>query len=345
MKKADIRTLTEAACRRHHYSRKTLLSYSGWAGRFAAWLNRQKDLWPEPSETKVSSFLAWLAERPGGCSPATQKQALNALVFAYREALGKPLGQMPNWVKPAERRRLPVWLSRSEFDAVALNLTGDCLALAQTMFGSGLRLNEALKLRIRDIDLNSGWIIVRGGKGDKDRLTCLPRALVADFQQRMDRLRHLWTRDREAGLPGVCLPRDVARKFPKYGEDWPWQWIFPGRKPSTDPETRIIRRHHLHEDTLAKSLKRAARAAGINKRITVHTLRHSFATAFLEAGEAIHQLQELLGHKSIETTEIYTHCTSAAAARVTSPLDVPASNVVNFPTQHQAPPVPSRRAI
>lgn len=324
----DLPALTAAACRRRHYSHKTLQSYSGWAARYARWLARQPALKTATSEVKVSTYLGWLASRPGGCSAVTQKQALNALVFAYREALGRALGQMPDWVKPAVTRRLPVWLSRAEFDRLTRHLTGDSLDLARLMFGAGLRLNEALKLRVRDLDFDAGWVVVRGGKGDKDRLTCLPRSLREDFAHRINRLRDLWQRDREANLPGVWLPPDVARKFPRYGLDWPWQFLFPGRSPSRDPETGIVRRHHVHEDTLAKALKRAARLSGLSKRITAHTLRHSFATAFLEAGGGVHQLQELLGHKSLETTEIYTHCTSTLAGRITSPLDLAASNVV-----------------
>lgn len=282
------------------------------------------------SEVKVSTFLGWLATRPSGCSAKTQKQALNALVFVYREGLGKPLGKMPDWVKPAVTRRLPVWLSRAEFDGLCRHLTGDCLEIAQFMFGAGLRLNEALKLRIRDLDFEKGWVIVRGGKGDKDRLTCLPRSLAPALCERVNRLRDVWRMDRENGTPGVWLPDDVGRKFPRYGEEWPWQFVFSGRSLSVDPETKIRRRHHIHEDTLAKALKRACKVAGIGKRITAHALRHSFATAFLEAGGGVHQLQELLGHKSLETTEIYTHCISTVADRITSPLDVPPSNVVPF---------------
>ena len=198
------------------------------------------------------------------------------------------------------------------------------------MFGAGPRLNEGLKLRVRDIDFEAGLIVIRGGKGDKDRVTCLPRALAPLLRERLVRLRDLWEMDRANGVPGVWLPEGVARKFPRYGEEWPWQFVFPGRQLSRDPESGIIRRHHLHEDTLSKALKRAAVKARLCKRITVHTLRHSFATAFLEAGGSVHKLQELLGHSNLETTEIYTHCVKAFAAHVTSPLDVMPGNVVRF---------------
>jgi integron integrase len=318
------------AGRRDHQSRKTYQCYAGWARRFAVWLKGRGELHGESAEVKVSRFLAWLATRSGGCAPTTQKQALNALVFAYGKGLGRPLGQMPEWVKPAVRRRLPVWLSRSEFDALSRLLEGGCLELAMLMFGAGPRLYEGLKLRVRDIDFEAGLIVIRGGKGDKDRVTCLPRALAPLLRERLVRLRDLWEMDRANGVPGVWLPEGVARKFPRYGEEWPWQFVFPGRQLSRDPESGIIRRHHLHEDTLSKALKRAAVKARLCKRITVHTLRHSFATAFLEAGGSVHKLQELLGHSNLETTEIYTHCVKAFAAHVTSPLDVMPGNVVRF---------------
>lgn len=285
----------------------------------------------------MSRHLAHLTTRPQGCAPKTQDQALNALVFAYKHGLGKPLGQMPEWVKPPERRPLPVWLSSSEFQALSLHLEGSCLLIAQIMFGSGLRLNEGLQLRVRDIDLHARLITVRGGKGNKDRTTCLPVTLVPVLQQRLERLAALWEADRSANLPGVWLPDAVARKYPNYGKDWPWQFLFPGRQPCRDPDTGIIRRHHLHEDTLAKALKRAARAAHLGKRITVHTLRHSFATSYLENGGSIHKLKELLGHDHLETTEIYTHCITRFASDICSPLDRQPSNIVPFQAAIPAP--------
>lgn len=325
------------AAKRDHKARKTWQCYAGWARRYALWLLSQPGLHAADSETKVSRYLAHLATRPGGCSPKTQQQALNALVFAYKHGLGTPLGQMPEWVKPPQKQRLPVWLSSSEFQALAHHLEGPCLLIAQIMFGSGLRLNEGLRLRIRDIDLSARLITVRGGKGDKDRTTCLPASLIPVLQARFQRLKALWQADRRQNLPGVWLPDSIARKYPRYGEDWPWQFLFPGRQPSRDPETGIIRRHHLHEDTLAKALKKAAHRARIGKRITVHTLRHSFATAYLENGGSIHKLKELLGHAHLETTEIYTHCIRQFASEIRSPLvslPQPASNVVPF-TPHQ----------
>lgn len=330
MNTKEFQRLTRVACRREQKSRNTERDYAGWVRRYGVWLANHKSMHGKPAEEKVSGFLEWLSTRTKGCSAATQKQALNALVFAYKQALNQPLGQMPAWVKPPEKRRLPVWLSRAEFDRLARHLTGACLEISQLMFGSGLRLHEGLRLRIRDVDFDTGLILVRGGKGDKDRVTCLPRSLIPALQERLSRLRDLWESDRAESVPGVWLPEDVGRKYPRYGEDWPWQWVFPSSKLSRDPATGIIRRHHLNDSTLAKALKKASVKARLGKRITVHTLRHSFATAFLEAGGSIHKLQQLLGHTSLETTEIYTHCVAKFAADVVSPLDVAPCNVVAF---------------
>jgi site-specific recombinase XerD len=192
MKTSEFLTLVETAIRRDHKARKTLETYMGWVNRYADWLKHEKSLYQQPPEIKVSLYLSWLATRPGGCSPRTQDQALNALVFAYKKGLDRPLEKMPAWVKPPDRPRMPVWLSRVEFDAITRHLTGDCLELAQLMFGAGLRLNEALKLRVRDLHFEAGLIMVRGGKGDKDRTTCLPRTLAPVLQERLSRQIEIW---------------------------------------------------------------------------------------------------------------------------------------------------------
>lgn len=319
------------ACRRDHKSPETRKQYSAYALRFARWLWRRKDLREASSEVKVSSFLSWLATRPKGCSAKTQHGALCALVFAYKKGLETPLGEMPPWVRPTLKPRLPTWLSAGEFTALERHLSGDCLEMAQVMFGSGLRLFEVLRLRVRDLDFDTGMIIVREGKGGKDRLTPFPNVLKPVFRERLERLNDLWLRDCEENVPGVCLPDDVGRKYPGYGMEWPWQWVFPARGLSTDPESGIVRRHHVHEDTLAKALKKAARLARLRKRVTAHVLRHSFATAFLANGGTVQDLKELMGHNDLSTTEVYTHCIPQAAARVVSPLDV-RPNVVPFAT-------------
>lgn len=329
MKTSEFEEQVILACRRDHKSPKTEEDYSRWTRRFGRWLQGRTELHASTSEIKVSSFLSWLATRPKGCACKTQHQALCALVFAYGKGRGMPLGEMPAWVKPPERKRLPVWLSTAEFTALERHLDGPCLELAQLMFGCGLRLNEGLRLRVKDLDFDAGLILVRSGKGDKDRPTKFPEMLKPVLRDRLSRLHDLWLSDRAADVPGVHLPDDVGRKFPRYGMDWPWQWVFPAKGLSFDKRSGITRRHHLHEDTLAKSLKRAAVNSRLSKRITVHTLRHSFATAFLVNGGNIHDLKELLGHRHLETTEIYTHCIPQFASRMVSPLDV-RPNVVPF---------------
>jgi integron integrase len=314
---AEFQQLVVTACRREHKSEKTLEKYVCYVRQFGVWMHQpaQKGLRAESSEVKVSSFLSWMANRPGGCSRDTQHGALCALVFAYKKGLGKPLKRMPDWVKPPETKRLPVWLSSAEFTAMERHLEGACLEMAQICFGAGLRHAEVIELRVRDIDFDSGYIVVREGKGKVDRLTKLPNLLVAPLRERLFRLEDLWKLDREHDGPGVALPDDVGRKYPNYGKDWPWQWLFPSRKMTGKG------RKHVDDDTLGKAIKRAAFKARLRKRVTVHTLRHSFATAFLTNGGSIHVLQKLLGHKRLETTEIYVHCIPQVAASIVSPLD------------------------
>lgn len=351
---SDFVKLVRTACRREHKSRKTEGKYVCYVQQFGVWLHQpaQAEIRKQTSEVMVSSFLSWMANRPAGwapnrpagCSVSAQLGALNGLVFAYKKGLGKPLKRMPAWVKPREIKRIPVWLSAAEFTAMERHLEGACLEMAQIVFGSGLRHAEVIELRVRDIDFDSGYIVVREGKGKTDRLTKLPNMLVAPLRERLFRLRDLWQQDRDNKVPGVALPDDVARKFPKYGVDWPWQWLFPSRKLSRDPVSGIVRRHHVDDDTLGKAIKRAAYRARLTKRITVHTLRHSFATAFLTNGGSIHVLQKLLGHKHLETTEIYVHCIPQVAQSIVSPLDV-RPNVVPFVAPEAVPCVPLRKLV
>jgi len=189
-----------------------------------------------------------------------------------------------------------------------------------------------LALRIKDVDMGGGSITVRGGKGDKDRVTCFPRSLAMRLAPYLDRVRALWGRDRADGRPPVFLPDGLERKYPNAGREWPWFWFWPAPSESTDPRSGVVRRHHIHEDTLGKALQAASRHAGLSKRVTAHTLRHSFATALLENGAGIHQVQELLGHTSVETTQIYLHCLPMLGTRIVSPLDASADRrIVHFP--------------
>jgi len=258
-------------------------------------------------------------------SPVTQRQALNALVALYK-SLDKPLGVLPEWVKPPEKKRVPSWVTRDEAIKIIELLPQPWNEVASLLYGSGLRISEALQLRSKDLDSTSGTVTVRDGKGGKDRITLLPQSIVPILTARYRVNRAIYDEDRSNRRPGVELPASVARKSPKAGTEWPWFWVFPAPGESTDPESSIVRRHHRHEDGFAKALKIAVTRAKLNKRVTAHSFRHGFATSYLSAGGTIQELMELLGHTNITTTEIYLHCLPQLASRVTSPLD----NVVSF---------------
>jgi integron integrase len=305
--------------RERRLMRRTRECYMGHASRFAKF---KMDGNPTPEE-KVSGYLSWLAANR---SAVTQKQALNALVALYR-ALGKPLGQMPEWVKPVLKKRVPSWVTRDEAVRLIELLPPPWNEVASLLFGSGLRISEALQLRTKDLDSKTGTVTVRGGKGDKDRVTILPESLVPILAARYRVNRAIFDQDRSEGKPGVCVPDSVARKSPRAGAEWPWFWVFPAPGDSTDPDTGIVRRHHCHEDGFSKALKIACTRAKMSKRVTAHSFRHGFATSYLASGGTIQELMELMGHTDIQTTEIYLHCLPQLASRVSSPLD---SKIVNF---------------
>jgi len=300
--------------------RKTRQCYLGHARRFAKF----KAPNATTPEEKVVAYLGWLA---GKRSSVTQKQALNALVGLYR-ALGKPLGDLPAWVSPVEKHRVPVWVCRDEAVKIIDLLPPPWNEIASLLYGSGLRISEALQLRSKDLDSHAGTVTVRDGKGGKDRITLLPKSIIPALAARYRINRAIWEEDRHAGRPGVEVPDSVGRKIPQAGTQWPWFWVFPAAGESTDPESGIVRRHHLHEAGFAKALGKATARAKINKRVTAHSFRHGFATSYLAQGGTIQELKDLLGHTSIKTTEIYLHCLPALASRVSSPLDLP--NVIQF---------------
>lgn len=279
-------------------------------------------------EDAVSGYLSWLAANR---SAVTQKQALNALVAFYR-AVGRPLGELPEWVRPKENKRVPVWVTGDEAKRLIELLPQPWDEVAGIMFGAGLRIGEALNLRCKDLDSASGTITVRGGKGDKDRVTILPKSMVETFAVRYRVNRAVWENDRARGRRGVYVPDEVARKIPRAGEQWPWFWVFPAPGESRDPETGIIRRHHRVAEGFAKALGKAVVLARLHKRVTAHAFRHGFATSYLMGGGTIQELAELMGHADIRTTEIYLHCIPQLASRVGSPLD----NVVAFPLRRSA---------
>jgi integron integrase len=306
--------------RTRHYQWRTEQTYRGWAGRFAHWLQGRGQRIEEAGAEEVRGFLTELATRQR-VSASTQKQALNALVFLLREGLQREPGDLGDFARARRSVRLPVVLAREECQRLFAAMAGTMRLMAELMYGSGLRLTELLRLRIKDLDLERRQVLVRAGKGDKDRATVLPKALVEQLKAHRERLRELHEKDRRAGLPGVWLPEGLAAKYPKAGESWEWQWWFPSRELMTDPRSGVRRRHHLLEERLQAAVREAGRRAQLNKRVTPHVLRHSFATHVLENGTDIRTLQELLGHKDVATTQLYTHVMQEPGIGVRSPLD------------------------
>jgi len=268
----------------------------------------------------VRRFLSWLAvERR--VSASTQNQALSALLFLYRDVLGVGM-EWIDGIAPAKRlRRLPVVLTRKEVQIVLGHLTGTSWIMASLLYGAGLRLMECCRLRVKDIDFVRKEITVRDGKGRKDRVTMLPVSLIEPLQAHRARVAELRRRDNQRGFGCVELPGAYARKNPGAAREWAWQWVFPAARLSADRRTGEIRRHHRHESALSRDVKKAVRTAGIAKHATCHSLRHSFATHLLESGTDIRTIQELLGHRDLSTTMIYTHVLNRGGLGVTSPLD------------------------
>jgi integron integrase len=285
--------------------------------RFLGWV-QERGMAPASVEG-VQGFLTWLAmERR--VSAATQNQALSAVIFLTGEVLGVRVEGV-DAVRAKRGRHLPEVLSREEVRRLLAVVEGTTGLMLRLMYGTGMRLMECVRLRVKDVDFDRGVITVRGGKGDKDRQVMLPRALVADLRAHQERLRVLWKADREAELPGVWLPEALGTKYPNAGKEFPWQWFFPSKQMSQDPETGEWRRHHLHDKALGHAMKTACARAGITKKAGCHTLRHSFATHLLEDGTDIRTVQDLLGHQSVETTQIYPHVMEGGGTGTRSPLD------------------------
>jgi len=296
---------------------RTERTYREWAARFAHFLRPRSPY--VATKDDVGAFLSMLAVELRS-SQASQKQALNALVFLMQEALHRELGEL-NFRRSKKPQRVPTVLSREECIRLFGELSGTERLMAELAYGAGLRLMELLRLRVHHLDLERGQLKIYAGKGDKDRITVLPERLQAGLKAQIERLRQRFQTDREEGLAGVWLPEGLARKYPKAGVCWEWQWLFPSREASVDPVSGIRRRHHLIDTSFQRILKRAAYAAKIDKRVTPHVLRHSFATHLLEAGADIRTVQELLGHESVETTQIYTHVMQKPGLGVKSPFD------------------------
>jgi integrase len=268
------------------------------------------------AEDKICAYLSHLAKKR---SPATQKQALNALMTLYK-SLGKTDMVLPEWTRPVMRNRIPSWVTLDEALKLIEVLPSPWDELAAIMYGSGLRISEALNLRSKDLCSKSGTISIYNGKGDKSRIVMLSRNMIPQLARRYRINRLIYEQDRRQGRPGVALPAQVMTKQPKAGTRWPWYWIFPAPGESTDPETGIARRHHRHPDGFSKAMMIATDRLQMHKRVTAHSFRHGFATGYLSRGGTIQELMELMGHTSIKTTEIYLHCLPELASRVMSPL-------------------------
>ena len=306
------------AIRERHYSRRTEKSYWYWIRWFIFFHGKRHPA--ELGGAEVSAFLSWLATERD-VAAATQNQALAALLFLYKQVLGLDLPWLGGLVRAQRPVRLPTVLTEAEMRRLLENTSGVGRLMIGLLYGAGLRQIECLALRVKDVDFAYRRIVVRDGKGGKDRVTVLPENLVQPLQEHLGRVRALHRRDLDEGYGEVSLPHALARKYPRAPREWGWQFVFPSAHRSVDPQTGVIRRHHVHPDTLSRIVKRAARRASIVKPVSCHALRHSFATHLLERGHDIRTVQELLGHADVSTTMIYTHVTNKGARGVKSPLD------------------------
>lgn len=317
MKLNEVMERARNVARFRRLSYRTEQSYLHWIGRYGRWCANHTD---GDHAAKLRGYLTHLAT-DRHVSVATQSQALNALVFLYRRVLEIDLGDIGEY-RPASRpKRLPVVLSVDEVRRLLEHMHGTTWMIASLLYGSGLRLHEALSLRIQDVDLDRNIITIRRGKGNKDRAAILPTSLRAALAQQVEHVRRLHRRDIAAGYGEVYLPDAIERKYPNACRETGWQFLFPSTTIGACPRTGVLRRHHLHDSALSKAIKSAARAADIRKRVGAHVLRHSFATHLLESGTDIRTIQQLLGHAHVSTTQIYTHVATTGAAGVMSPLE------------------------
>ena len=314
----SIEEKMKKALRLRHLAYSTEKTYLFWLRSFRTFV-KEKD----PAQllgNDLQDFLSYLAIEKN-VSASTQNQALNALIFLYRNVLGKTVDNELNAVRARYRRRLPVVLTLKEIEQIFDHLEGVQRLMAMLIYGCGLRIQECLRLRIKDVDLEQNIVIVRSGKGDKDRRTVMPESLKDDLIRHIAEVKSIYNKDRRDDISGVWLPDALERKYPNAGKEWAWFWLFPAKSLSVDPYTLLVRRHHMHPASLQKAFYDALRKAGIAKQASVHTLRHSFATHLLENGYDIRTIQELLGHANLQTTMIYTHIAAKNILGVRSPLD------------------------
>ncbi len=313
-----------------HYSLSTEKLYVYWVRFFIRWhgVRHPRDM----GAPQVEAFLSMLANERR-LSASTHNQALSALLFLYREVLGIQMPWLDSIQRPSAPKRIPSVLTQGEVAALLAALPPEdlCTLVARLLYGTGMRLMEGLRLRVKDLDFDRHVIIVRQAKGNKDRVVMLPRSLVPSLRAQILAARAQWEHDRHAQRGGVKVPHALESKYPRVGERWGWFWVFPSPTLSVDPRSGIERRHHLYEERLQRALKKAIAPAGIHKPVSVHTLRHSFATHLLQSGTDIRTVQELLGHSDVSTTMIYTHVLKVAAGGTASPLDALATAPVSAP--------------
>ena len=304
----------------HHYSIHTERTYCDWIKRFVQFhkMKSREDL--SGCEKKIEAFLTHLAIQ-GNVSPSTQNQAMNALVFLYKKVLKLPLDDEINAVRANKKVNVPVVMTREETARVIALTTGMPQLVVKLMYGSGLRISEAIRLRVQEIDYELKTITVRSGKGAKDRITTFPSSITPFLRDHLSKVKGIHENDLANGYGEVFMPYALARKYPNAAREWGWQYVFPASTLSIDPRSRVTRRHHIDPSVINKAIKAAVRKAGLTKRISAHTLRHSFATHLLQRGNDIRTIQALLGHSDVSTTMIYTHVLQQGGLGVTSPLD------------------------
>jgi len=315
---AGLEKTARSALRTEHYAMKTEKAYLHWIRRFVDYHHGKRP--SHMGAAEINQFLSHLAVNEQ-VAASTQNQALNGIVFLYRKVVGKEPGDFSDFPRARRPKRLPIVLSRREVEALLSRMDGVEGLVARLIYGTGMRVSEALRLRVQDLAFDRNEITVRAGKGDKDRRAPFPASLKSEFYQHLDGRRHQYEEDRNKGMHEVELPGALARKYRNAPYEWKWQFVFAADAYSVDPRSRARRRHHLHQVRIQRAVKRAAAEAGLTARVTPHILRHCFATHLLEAGQDIRTVQELLGHADVSTTMIYTHVLNKGPLGVVSPLD------------------------
>lgn len=308
-----------AQLRLNHYSYRTEETYVDWIRRFILFHGKRR--LKNMGAAEIESFISHLAAERN-IATATQNQALSAILFLYKYVFKQEIEKPPSLVRPGRPRRLPTVLTSAEVGRILDQMHGTAKIMTKLLYGSGLRLMECMRLRVKDLDFEHRQIIVRDGQGEKDRVTVLPESVVAELSVHLEDVRALHEKDLREGYGEVHLPDALGLKYPNAGREWIWQYVFPASQRSTDPQTGAVRRHHLDESVVQGAIRQASQRAKIDKQVSPHTLRHSFATHLLQNGYDIRTVQELLGHKDVKTTMIYTHVLQRGGLAVKSPLDV-----------------------